>query len=117
METDCNAKWSDESVSAPVHTCALDKGHDGAVPMLAVQRDAHRHGRCQEGGHMRATDVERVRTLSRQYKDRAASYRLVADKAKTPEHEKQFRDAEHEDTNMAQALDAVLERALLAPEQ
>ena len=66
---------------------------------------------------MRATDVERVRVLSHQYKDRAASYRIVADKAETPEHERQFRDAEREDTNMAQALDAVLDRALLAPEQ
>ena len=27
METDCNAKWNNEH--GAVHTCALDKGHDG----------------------------------------------------------------------------------------
>ena len=29
METDCNAKWAEVSMSAPVHTCGLDKGHEG----------------------------------------------------------------------------------------
>ena len=27
METDCNAKWNNEH--GAVHTCGLDKGHDG----------------------------------------------------------------------------------------
>ena len=66
---------------------------------------------------MKATDIERVRTLSRQYKDRAASYQRKADKAETPEDAALMRTAEHEDADMARALDAVLERALKAPEE
>ena len=65
---------------------------------------------------MRATDVERVRVLSRQYKDRAASYRLVADKSETPDQARIIRIAEHEDADMAAALDNILERAMQAQE-